>query len=546
MINRLFGIQIARRDDPLANEKSVRLWVSGLPPNDPVGAIEAISRLLESARAAPPAATHDYLRALMELDRAAVPLQAQLQAQSRMATMSDDVRQRLWRACDDVARGFAHRYEQVGEAVQVEGDHTKVRAELHGVYARMFYYTGVQYCQALFRYEQWIPGKWRQLHAAYREACQQGVVAEAFALEATAVPAERLSPEQEYLQILLLQRMNTGNLTAQQIDWAAAWLRGWAHLLRLAMGQLEGDGFWLDLGRGEGLVHRRPASPAGDVLYLDVMPLHAHLAILVPRLEVQAAANPAQPELSEQLALARRLVQLWRPQAGEEPRRGARRPAYQDVHVAAGWAEITVALSAKKIQKSGAPEGYHYDDYGRLRQNKDGQRVTGDTRRMDPDAWQVRDASDSDLRIWSASRRAARQRPGVLLALQLEDDPRWQLGIVRRLKRLGAGQIELGVEIIAANAALVLARELDVRDTGYSVDGVDIGQKGKSFSALYLPSPQAHTRVAPAVSLVLQPAEYAKGRLLSLLVDGHYQDACLSAAQERTKDWVWTRLEDIR
>src|SRR5689334_23627128 len=73
--------QFARRDDPLANRKSARLWATTLPPNDAVGAIEAVIALV----AAPVTAQGDMslarAEALLELDRIADPMHSQLRAQ---------------------------------------------------------------------------------------------------------------------------------------------------------------------------------------------------------------------------------------------------------------------------------------------------------------------------------------------------------------------------------------------------------------------------------------------------------------------------------
>lgn len=542
MISRILGFQIASRDDPLANVKSIRLWAAGLPLNDPVGALDAIIRLLESARAAQPEAILDRLRAMMELDRIAVPLQAQVQAQYRIVAISDAVRQRLWRACDGSAHWFAHLYEEVCRSMLAPGEHKKAHAELHGVFARMLYYIGVEARHGLFRYEQWIPGKWRLLHGVYQEACRQGVAAEPFALTEVTPPADRLSPEQEYLQILLLQRLNTGNLTAQQIDWAAEWLRGWAHLLQLAMTPIKSDGYWLDLGRGEGLFDRRPPDEGGELLYLDVTPLRAQLGLLHRRIVAQAAAKPGQAESEERLALAGRLDRLWLPQATEQARRGERRPVHRSVAVAAGWTEVSITMAPKLVKKTGAPQGYYFDDYGRLRQNSTGEPGQRELRKVEPDQWEIHDSSDSGFRIRSSSPHASRQRPGALLGLLPEGHPGWQIAIVRRLRRLGAEQTELGVEIICLDPALITAKEMDVRDTGYSVDGIDIGLKDKGFHAIYLP-PQSCARATALASLLLPPAEFTAGRMLSLLIDGQRQAVCLAMPLERTKDWVWALLE---
>ena len=67
------GFQIVSRDNPLANVKSLRVWMQGVPRNDAVAAMEAIVALLQTE--APHAdGSVARLEAIMELDRLAVPL----------------------------------------------------------------------------------------------------------------------------------------------------------------------------------------------------------------------------------------------------------------------------------------------------------------------------------------------------------------------------------------------------------------------------------------------------------------------------------------
>ena len=53
----------------------------------------------------------------------------------------------------------------------------------------------------------------------------------------------------------------------------------------------------------------------------------------------------------------------------------------------------------------------------------------------------------------------------------------------------------------------------------------------------------AHARANAAPSLVLPPAEFTRGRMLSLLVDGQHHEVCLGAPLERAKDWIWSAIE---
>ncbi|MEO8133464.1 MAG: hypothetical protein ABI831_05785 [Betaproteobacteria bacterium] len=540
--------QIANRDDPLTNPKSMRLWVSNLPANDPVGAVETMIDLLES-----PLTTESYfsasrLQAILELDRLSAPLQERLQAQHRVPALSDDVRERLWRACDNLAHSFALVYERICDELGAQKPGDRPHAALHGVFARLFFHVGVQARHGLFRYEQWIPGRWRALHRAYTVACKHAVVAEPYVLDPAANELHPLSPEQEYLQILLVQQLNTGNLSAHQIELAAQWLREWVPQLRLAILQPDGDGYWLDLGQGNGLLPVPPELPKGELLYLDVGPLrerlNERLAQLAAGAAGQGSAGSRHPELGEQLDLAQRLDALWLPSAPPRSRRGERRAEQRAVTVAIGWKDIasTVSLSQTATARNqNAPDGYQYDDYGRLRLNDARRPALPGNRAPGRDVWQVHDASDSGFRVRSSPALMAGHRLGALLVLEIEGDKRWQVGIVRRLKKLNAEQIELGVEVIARNAWLVIPRSLDNRSSGYSVDGIDIGLKAKSFNALYLPG-QPRLRGGARPSLVLPPSEFTVGRSLSVHVASRHHDIVLAPPIERSKDWVWTPL----
>ena len=128
-----------------------------------------------------------------------------------------------------------------------------------------------------------------------------------------------------------------------------------------------------------------------------------------------------------------------------------------------------------------------------------------------------------------------------MLALQVEDFPGWQLAVVRRLRRVGSDLTELGVEVISRNVSVVMPREVEVRDSGYSVDGVDVQVTGKGFQAIYLP-PQVHGRGQSPASLVIPPPEFLLHRKLSLTVDGRAHTIVLASPLERSRDWVWTPL----
>lgn len=556
MAKSIFGLfQTANEDEPLADVKSVRRWAATLPTNDPMGAVMAMVHRLEETSTKQPAVTANRILAVLELDRLSLPLQAHLQVQYRLPALSDDVRQNLWYARNDLARWLAYAYEQISEGIRSQAEERKMREQLHGVFSRMFQYRGVQAKQGLFRYEQWIPARWKFLHAAYKEASEQGVATLPFSLVEHPQPGESFSAEQEYLQFLLLLRINAGNLSVPQIELAAQWLRDWAPSLKLSTAPLEGDQHWLlDLGKAEGLFAPRPQQPAGELLYLDITPLRSQLTALMTSMTEQLAPGGTRAgvrEIKERLALAKRLELFWLPNARPQPRRGERRADQRAILVAPGWAAIAILMREARPWRPHDPYKYTYDDatelvaLGRAQVAKKDQSNTKENLHPDRRGWQVLDTSESGCRIESVTRQAAQLQIGSLLGLLLEGDSRWRIGIVRRLKRRTAEHTELGIEIIAENTMLIMPEPViprDSSDSGYSVNGVDVTTKGKAFDALYVP-PQQRAQMAPVRSLVVPAVEFTPGRVLSLTVEGQTSRIRLAVTIEQNRDWVWTTFE---
>ncbi len=555
MTKSFFGLfQTAVEEEPLASVKALHTWAGKLPGNDPMGAVKAMIHLLEDAGTRQPAVTPARIQALLALDSLALGPLGQIQVQYRLPTVSDDVRQQLWYARNDLARWFAYAYEQIFEGVRGQSDPQKYRDLLVGVFSRMFHFRGVQAKQGLFRYEQWIPAKWKFIHAAYGQALDLGIARQGFSLVDHAPPGDKRSTEQEYIHFLLMQRVNTGNLSVLQIDTAAIWLREWVLSLQLTPMQSSGPEPWmLDLGQSEGLVPAAPRDSAALLLYLDVAPLSTQLADLRMRLTEQLAHGGAKGEvrdLKERLGLTKRLETLWLPNAGLQPRRGERRLSQQPVLVAAGWSDIAVLMREARPWKPHDPYQYTYDDtadlvaLGRTKSSSKTDKEKADAaRHLHPDrrGWHIHDMSDTGCRILSTTKQAGQLQLGALLTILRETDTRWSVAIIRRLKRRTAEHTELGLEIISDNSVLVMPEP--VLPPGPN-DVFGNAPKPRRFDALYLP-PQQSVISTPVYSLVLPVSEYGAGKMLAMSLDGRPRTIRLAVAIEHDHDWVWTTFEAV-
>ncbi|MEP6701399.1 MAG: hypothetical protein ABJB04_00320 [Betaproteobacteria bacterium] len=553
MANTIIGI-FSRKDggDPLADLKSVTTWLARQPTNDDLGMQEAMIRLLEDMGAEQPKVTPSRVGAILELDRQSLLIQSRLIRQYLHPALSDLVRQRLWHASDDLARWLAYTYENMFAAMQEFFISRKAKVLAPAVASRMFYYRGVQAKQGLFRYERWIPGKWKGLHQAYAEAARRDAARIAYSPNPELAADQRYSAEEEYLQILLLQRVNTGNLTPAQVEVVAAWLRGCAHMLALAPAPLEGNGFWLDLGLGDGLLVRKPQSAQGVVLYLDVAPLHAEMEkgqIELSQLSA-GAPNPQQRvDASVRLALLRRVDPLLRPKSKPVERRGARMATDRPLMVAVGLAEIAVVLHSSRADTQLAVASERLRTGSPAEASAAAAPADADTSNVieypsteaAQSGWWMHDTSDSGCCLVSEASEAHRQRLGGVLGIREKGDDRWKIGISRRLKKLSGGRIEVGVEVIAQHSLLISPKPIASHNSGYTVDGIDVMLEGKGFDALYLP-PGNSAPESPWRSMLVPAVEYAERRRFFLTLGSSAYTVEFDTPIERAKDWVWTRF----
>src|SRR5262249_41344675 len=148
---------------------------------------------------------------------------------------------------------------------------------LPAVLGRLIFYRGLDAKFRLFRHESWIPARWHELHVNYALACSRNAEAVPMPLVSVEASNKGVTIEQQYLQILLLQLINTGNVRPFQIEWMSAQLPAYARDLTLTMTAKTREGFYVDLASSEGLVRRREPMQGGQYLYLDTTVMHTRM-----------------------------------------------------------------------------------------------------------------------------------------------------------------------------------------------------------------------------------------------------------------------------
>src|SRR6266568_9229035 len=450
--------------DPLADAKTAERWLASFSANDALGMHSALlvelGALTErNARRAAP-----RLEAVFYLDAHAEPLRRSLTGQYlEHGNRSTRVESQLWQAMFDLAQGFLLCYQAFARDIAEQAQGGKWHSLVPELIARQIMHQGLDAKIRLYRYEQWIPARWVDLHAHFQMACTSQIERAPVAALANGMLT---TIEQEYLRVLLLQLMNTGNLSPRHVEWVAEQLSEWCAPLRLSIEGSSVTSFYVDLGSRTGLRRRTPQPLEGRVLFLDTRPLHAVLMQHVVMLEQKVRNDPLSERTSrraEQLNLLTKLAAQVDPEFRPVTRRGERTNATGNIDVIVGFSKICNFLHDEEIgplldtqSRSGNfGDSVEIATFGRMR-NEHVRTQEMSRRRLATYAapggpWEVRDVSRTGYRLVAPMMVVNAVTLGTLAAMRAEGQALWTLGIVRRLKRLTSERAEIGLQVIANN-----------------------------------------------------------------------------------------------
>ena len=555
----MFGFGKTSRD-PLADAKSAERWLAATPPaKDPMAVHGATLAELARLTERDAKRTPGRLEAVFYVDRSTAALRQTLTAQYlEHGNRSSRVEAQLWQALFNWSQGFLLCYQAFAREVDEHPQDSKWQSMLPELIARQIIHQGLDAKVRLFRYEQWIPAKWSELHALFQRACS----AEKERQPVPALPdGSPTTIEQEYLRALVLQLMNSGNLTPRQLEWVSEQLTQWCAPMRLSIESSTVTSFYVDLGSRAGLRRRGPQPLEGRVLFLDTRPLHALLLQNTVMLDQKIRGNPLSdktPRRTEQLNLLTKLASQVDPEFKPFARRGERTTAQGNVDAIIGFSRIAGFLRDEEMLPfidgkrtwTTFGDGVEIATFGRMR-NEQGRTLDMARRRLANYAspggpWEIRDVSQTGFRLVAPMNAINAITLGALTAIRPLAQGVWTLGIVRRMRRVTSERAEIGLQVIANSLAGVELAEVKRAGEGddYSVDGEVPSVNSRRFNGLFLSLKKRETE--PAVqTLVVPPGEYQLGKRLRMSAGESSRKIAFGRKLEQHPDWVWATVESI-
>jgi hypothetical protein len=442
---------------------------------------------------------------------------------------------RAWQAAIRLCQAFYHAYEHFLRCIRAANDDNWIAHE-PGVLVQLFHHRKIEFLLRFLRYKKRNAGQWRELHAMYLLAPEADLSNHPEACcESDSVYRFAGKLEQEYLQILLLEAMNSGQFSPREAWWAHRWFARWCNGSGLKLTRIDGDrqdmlsGFVVDLAGSEGL-KRAPIS-AERLYYLDSSPLCAMIDQEISSL--REGASPLQGVTTAvrvgQLVLLNKLAVLFAPVAPDIVRRGERKAMDLTVQAIAGFPYIVDELRREKRKQTGGLPQFAAPG-GEITISSFGAQTQSRTIAVDdnagpaslsmtalfaaiPQTWQVKDRSDSGCRMRGQIENLNRVIPGSLIAIRDSATAPWIVSVVRRFRRLMVDHVEIGVEYLGRKPRYV--KLVADNDPNLAANAVP-DTASRCFAALFLP-PSEQLPIMPIKTLLLPVREFRAGKVVTLL-----------------------------
>jgi hypothetical protein len=548
--------------DPLPNAKSAAAWLRQLPALDVIGRQQQVTQALDAMRKAQPVFDAARINAIQFVDAALGADRRQLIKQYiENAENSPKLADRIWQALWELSQAFMLSYQGALESALRQTPNARMKSMLPLLFVRLVHFHGTDAKLRVFKYERWIPAKWMELHQIYLRSCELACDRELVTLAAAGPGAQPWSVEQEYLYVLLVHQLNTGNLGPAEVDWASSQLRSWSRRLTLEQIPRSLEGFFVDLAGRTGLI-RRNGNDRGSVLrYVDTTPLADALdrAVTALRSVEMTDQGPVAAINQQRLTVLHKIQPALSPSLLTNLRRDPRTSVAVSARVRIGLSRICQDLGAKAagdgtVEASTGNEQIEVFPVAGAPRGKrkppplleDDSLAASLSSWSDP-MWEIKDRSVAGLRIAATGGIGQSLSLGALVAVRQSDADGWLLGVVRRLNKVSNEEVEAGVNIIAERmvAVTLAAKRRPNEDMGYVVDGLDMSTMGERFEGLYLPPPSRPDKPLTMKTVIVPNSEYAEGRNVLLTTANSVYTVSFRHLVEQRPDWSWATIQII-
>jgi len=545
--------------DPLASPRAVAAWLRQLPALDIIGRQQHVMRAFEAMRASRKPCEISRVQAIQFLDAALGADRRQFTKQYvENYDSAPKLAERIWQSIYDLSQGFIYAYQVALEEALREAGNARWKPMSPLLFARLTHYYGTDAKLRVFRYERWIPGKWVELHRTYLRATELGVDRVPAVLGSAGPTTTAWTVEQEYVYVLLIHQLSTGNMSPPQLDWAMSQLRAWSRRLQIDAVPRSLEGFFVDVAGRSGLA-RRTGNDSGSMLrYLDTTPLTEQLdrAISALRQAEGTDQGPAAPINQQRIAILEKVAPSVAPNLNAELRRDARIECAITATVRIGLSRICQELTQKDngvvLPDAGAVheqiEVFAVADGSRAKPRRDehDSLVASLSSFSDP-MWQVRDRSVAGLRIAASGGIGQSLALGALVVVRQSDLGDWVLGVVRRMNKVSTEEVEAGMSIIADRVISVTLHAIrqPKDDMGFIVDGIDVSTMGARFHGLYLPPPSRPDKPLSVKTLIVPTQEYSEGRNVILTTGRSVYTVALRHLVEQRAEWSWAAIQIV-
>ena len=547
--------------DPLPNAKSAAVWLRQLPALDVIGRQQQVTHALDAMRKTQPVFDAARINAIQFVDAALGADRRQLIKQYvENAENSPKLADRIWQALWELSQAFMLSYQSALESALRQTSNARMKSMLPLLFVRLVHFHGTDAKLRVFKYERWIPAKWMELHQIYLRSCELTCDRELVTLAAAGPGAQPWSIEQEYLYVLLVHQLNTGNLGPAEVDWASSQLRSWSRRLTLEQIPRSLEGFFVDLAGRTGLI-RRNGNDRGSVLrYVDTTPLADALdrAVTALRSVEMTDQGPVAAINQQRLTVLHKIQPALSPSLLTNLRRDPRTSVAVSARVRIGLSRICQDLGAKAAGEGTAEASTGNEQIevfpvaGAPRPKRRQPLVEDDSLAAslsswsDP-MWEIKDRSVAGLRISATGGIGQSLSLGALVAVRQSDADGWLLGVVRRLNKVSNEEVEAGVNIIAERmvAVTLAAKRRPNEDMGYVVDGLDMSTMGERFEGLYLPPPSRPDKPLTMKTVIVPNSEFAEGRNVLLTTANSVYTVAFRHLVEQRPDWSWATIQII-